>query len=149
MYKRQDIYIDRHTNRDTGRQTDRQTDRRLDRQTDRQRDRQRNRRADRQTYIQTDRHADRQKDRQTDRQIKVMGPCTHPGMKRRFCLYAKNQHYYRRFFFLSLEVVPLVFMKQNVAVAIEHELPCNVSGIRTTTILSNGNALHTEITLLL
>ena len=50
---------------------------------------------------------------------------------------------------LSLEIVFLFFMKKNVAIIIEHELQCNVPGIRTTAIHSEGYALYTDIMLLL
>ena len=39
---------------------------------------------------------------------------------------------------INLDVVFLVFMRKNVATIFEHELPCNVPGIRTTTIHIKG-----------
>ena len=42
--------------------------------------------------------------------------------------------YHRGFFSLNLQIVFLVFMKKNVAIVIEHEMQCNVPGIRTTAI---------------
>ena len=46
------------------------------------------------------------------------------------------------FFSPNLEIVFLVFMKKNVGIIVEHELPCNVRGIRTinTSIQSKGYA---------
>ena len=47
-----------------------------------------------------------------------------------------------------LEFVSLVFMKKkDVVIIIGHEMPCNVPGIRTTTINSKGYVCHTEIKL--
>ena len=43
-------------------------------------------------------------------------------------------------FSLNLEIVFFVFMKKNAAIIIEHELLCNVPGIRTTTIHGKGYA---------
>ena len=53
------------------------------------------------------------------------------------------------FFFPKLEIVSFISWEKNVAITNDNELPCNVTGIRTTAIDNKGYALHTEIKLLL